>query len=301
MSRPVTVVCFGEILWDCVPRGLFLGGAPLNVAYHLRRHGVHSVPVSAVGDDFLGEEARRRIAAWGVDPKCIGRDARRPTGVVQAEIDAAGAAHYRIARGVAWDRIDVTAALRRVRPAPEAILFGTLALREAPNRRALQRLLERWPDALRVVDLNLRAPFDGPEAISRALREAQLVKLNDVELARVTRLGVQNPSALERATRRFAGQHGLTCVCVTAGARGAGLWWQGRWFWERAKKVDVRDTIGAGDAFLAALLAALLARNEPPDIALVRACRMGEFVATRDGATPEYACDAQGRITGLHR
>jgi fructokinase len=296
MSRPVTIACFGEILWDCVPRGLFLGGAPLNVAYHLRRQGVHSVPVSAVGDDFLGREARRRITGWGVDARCIGRDDTHPTGVVQAEIDAAGAAHYRIARGVAWDRIEVAPALRRLRPAPDAILFGTLALREAPNRRAVQRLLDRWPRALRVVDLNLRPPFDGPRVIGRALHEAQLVKLNDAELGRVMRVDVRSLRDLERAARRFAERHGLAGLCVTAGARGAGLWWDGNWHWERGKKVAVRDTIGAGDAFLAALLASLLARNDPPEVALARACRTGEFVATRDGATPEYTCDAQGRI-----
>lgn len=294
-----TVACFGEVLWDCLPRGLFLGGAPMNAAYHLARQGLRVVPVTAVGRDFLGDEARRRIESWGVETRFIGRDATRPTGTVRAVLDERGVASYDIARSVAWDRIEAPVALRRISPRPAAIVYGTLALREPANRRSLDALLQAWPEAARVVDLNLRAPFDTRESIAFALERAQLVKLNDEELARLAGGGGRTPDALRRAARRFAENHGIGRVCVTAGSRGAGLWWDGEWHWERARPVRVRDTVGAGDAFLGGFLGAWLGRAARPERALAEAARMGEFVAGSDGATPAYRLDARHRAVPL--
>jgi fructokinase len=295
-SKPAifSIFCFGEALWDILPRGIFLGGAPLNVAYHLSRLGVRAVPVSAVGRDFLGDEALRRIAAWKLETAYIARRRREPTGTVRATLDARGVASYRITTRVAWDHIVVSAGLRRTR-APGAIVFGSLALRGASNRRAFTDLLAAWPATVRVLDLNLRAPFDRGAGLALALRHAQIVKLNDEELGRMTGKPVRTAHQIEAAARGFAHRHGLTQVCVTAGARGAGLLWGERWAWETGRPVHVRDTIGAGDAFLAAFLAAHFVRDESPPDALASACRLGEFVALRDGATPPYHCDARGR------
>ncbi len=289
------IVCFGEVLWDCLPRGIFLGGAPLNVAYHLSRQGACAIPVSAVGRDFLGAEARGRIAGWGIESRFVPARPRVPTGTVRAVLDRAGVPTYRIARSVAWDRIAAPPALGRRAPVPVAVVFGTLALREPSNRGTLARLLARWPQALRVVDINLRAPFDRRAAIAFALGHAQLLKLNDHELATLAGGPVGTPATIERAARDFGRRHNLTRICVTSGARGAGLLWQGEWFWESARPVKIRDTIGAGDAFLSGLLAALLVRRATPPAALAAACRMGEFVAGRDGATPPYRCGKDGR------
>jgi fructokinase len=294
-ARRATVACFGEILWDCLPRGLFLGGAPCNAAYHLSRHGVRAFLLSAVGRDFLGDEAVRRLAGWGLDTRFLTRHRRWPTGVVRATLNAAGAASYRILQRVAWDHIPISRALRH-RPAPDALVYGTLALREPANRRALTQLFAAWPGALRVVDLNLRPPFDRPGGIAFALRQAQLVKLNDLELGQLLQRPVATPRALERAARQWVEQGGSTRLCVTAGARGAGLLWDGRWFWQKARPVVVRDTVGAGDAFLGGLLAGLLAAEADPARALQRACRAGEFVAARDGATPPYQIGFDGRL-----
>ncbi|MEO5959226.1 MAG: PfkB family carbohydrate kinase, partial [Opitutaceae bacterium] len=195
---------------------------------------------------------------------------------------------------VAWDRIEVPPALGRLR-APSAIVFGSLALRAPANRLALSSLVAAWPKTLRVLDLNLRAPFDHGPGVALALRHAQLVKLNDEELSRMSGAPVRTLSQIEAAAGRFAAEHRLMRVCVTAGARGAGLLWDDRWYWENGRPITVRDTIGSGDAFLAAFLAAHFARHESPVDALASACRLGEFVATRDGATPPYRCDARGR------
>jgi len=266
---------------------MFLGGAPLNAAYHLQQHGVRVRPISAVGRDFLGQEALLRLRGWGADTRFVAVRDDRPTGVVRATIDAAGKPHYLIFRSVAWDRIPVPPLLLR-QPAPTAVVFGTLALREPGNRTALASLFAGWPDAWRVLDLNLRTPFDRRSAIEFALRRAQVVKLNDEELARLTDRPVGTRRGLERAVRGFAGDRQVARICVTAGSRGAGLLWEGEFFWEAGRKVQVRDTVGSGDAFLGALLASLLGRRLSPARALVRACRMGEWVATQDGPTPPY-------------
>lgn len=300
--RPLTIACFGEALWDVLPGGLFLGGAPLNVAYHLSRHGVKALPLSAVGTDFLGDEIIRRVEAWGLGARTVERLRQWPTGTVRAKLDAKGSAHYAIAEGVAWDRIPVPHARRNL-PAPHAIVFGTLALRSAANRKSLTRILALWPDALRVLDLNLRRPFDRGAGVALALAQGQFVKLNDEELARMSGAPVDTAAQIEAAARRFATRHRFKFVCVTAGKRGAGLLWDGEWSWETGRPVVVRDTVGAGDSFLAAFLAARLKRGESPRRALAAACRMGEFVAARDGATPLYECDKSGkpREIGLRR
>lgn len=292
--RSFTVACFGEALWDILPRGIFLGGAPLNVAYHLSQLGVRALAITAVGRDFLGDEALRRISASNLETKFVSRIRRVPTGTVRATLNAHGVARYEIADRVAWDRITAGRELRTMR-APGAVVYGSLAMRHPANRLALMDLLAVWPETLRVLDLNLRTPFDRGMGVSFPLRHAQFVKLNDDELARMTGAAVQMKRQIEHAARRFAAAHGLARICVTAGARGAGLLWAEDWFWEEGQPVTVRDTVGAGDAFLAALLAAHFVRGEPPAEALASACRLGEFVAARDGATPPYAVNARGR------
>lgn len=289
-----TVVCFGEVMWDCLPRGLFLGGAPVNVAWHLCRQGVRALPVTGIGRDFLGAEMRRRLTAGGVDLRCITQTAHWPTGTVQATLDNRGVPAFRIARGAAWDHIDPRPAIRG-KASPQALIYGTLALREKSNRRSLAALLCSWPDAWRVVDLNLRPPFDTAAAIEIALAQAQLLKLNEHELARLAGKKRSSPGGLEQAARRIAARHGISRICVTAGDRGAGLLWDGAWHWERARPVAVRDTVGAGDAFLAGLLAALLVRHLSPRRALAHACRLGEFVAARDGSMPLYRLNSRGQ------
>lgn len=293
-SRSVCIATFGEALWDILPRGIFLGGAPLNVAYHLGRNGVHALPITAVGQDFLGEEIFRRLTAWSMDTRFVAQLPHPPTGTVRATLDAAGVATYDIARDVAWDRIPVTAHLLKTEP-PSALVFGSLALREKPNRRALEKLCHAWPSTLRVLDINLRPPFDQADAIACALQLAHLVKLNDEELARLTSSPTDSLAQLKDATGKFAATHALTHVCVTAGARGAGLWREGNWHWSPGRKIVVRDTVGAGDSFLGAFLASLLLRHEKPARALERACRLGEFIASRDGATPPYRLNARGQ------
>lgn len=290
-----TVICFGEILWDFLPRGLFPGGAPHNVAYHLHQLGLRPHLVSALGRDVLGDELQRRLHHWGLDLLGLTRHLGLPTGYVTATLGSSGDAHYEITPSVAWDQISLGEDTVRAAVQARAAVFGSLAQRSTYNRASLSRLLAVLPpDALRVFDVNLRPPHDDLNLVRELAARATLLKLNSTEAARLVEdspgYGREEPHA-----RTLARQTGCPVVCITAGGHGAGILSDGTWHWETSRPVAVRDTVGAGDAFLAGLLAGLLRHRETPALALARACRLGEFVAARDGATPPYQCDPHGQ------
>lgn len=282
-----TVICFGEILWDFLPHGAFPGGAPFNVAYHLRQLGLAPHLASAVGRDLLGDELLRRLRNWNMDTLGIARHTGLPTGHVRAELSPGGDASYEIATEVAWDQIAFGEDTLRAAVSSRALVFGSLALRTSFNRAALERLLAVLPaDALRVFDVNLRPPHDDLGLVREFARRATLLKLNSREAARLSggRLGY---SEEERNARALAEATGCPLICVTSAEHGAGLLADGRWHWETGRPVTVADTVGAGDAFLAGLLARRLHGADPAS-ALAFACRLGEWVASRSGATPSY-------------
>lgn len=286
VSSIARVLCFGEILWDFLPEGAFPGGAPFNVAYHLHQHGIGTHVASAVGRDVLGDELLRRLADWGIPVSGIARHEALPTGYVRARLDARGDAHYEIVANVAWDRIPAEPVLDIARRA-DALVFGSLAQRSVPNRESLDTLLRALPPAaLRVFDVNLRPPHDDLPLVRALAAKATLLKLNSDEAARLCDSPAGSGSEEEHA-RMLAAQTNCRLVVVTCGDRGAGMWHDGRWHWENGRQVDVADTVGSGDAFLAALLSRLLT-GDPPAAALAQACRTGEWVASKRGATPAY-------------
>lgn len=282
------VLCFGEILWDLLPHGAFPGGAPFNVASHLQRLGIPAVPVSAVGRDAWGERILAVMAERGVTDAGVARLADVPTGTVTAELTPRGDARYTIVENVAWDRIPVSEAVAAPAAASRALVYGSLALRSAANRDALGRLLEAVPTyAWRVFDVNLRAPFDDLTLVREYARHANLLKLNAEEAARLAGEPGRDAGAEEEHARRLAAETGVGWVCITSGDRGAGVLRGGRWTWEPGRQVDVVDTVGAGDAFLAQLLAGLLAGGRSEAQLVADACRRGEWVASRAGACPD--------------
>jgi fructokinase len=291
-ETPRPVLCFGEILWDSLPAGLFPGGAPFNVSYHLHHLGVTVHLASAVGDDFLGTEFLRRLQHWGIPTAGITRHSELPTGTVQATLGPAGDAHYEITPGVAWDQIAVTDAALRAASGACALTFGSLAQRSTFNQATLNRLLAALPaKALRVFDVNLRAPHDDLESVRALAKQANVLKLNSGEAARLA--GIRKSDIFfanqeENHARSLAALTGCATIVITAGARGAGLLHGETWHWEAGRPVQVADTVGAGDAFLASLVSNLLCKKLPPGEVLARACRLGEWVATQPGATPAY-------------
>jgi fructokinase len=281
------VLVWGEVLWDCLPEGLFLGGAPFNVGFHLRQLGHPVEVVSAVGQDVLGEQIFQRADRAGVGRKFLAIDPARSTGWVEVELDEHRNAHYRIVENVAWDAIPAGTAVLAAAAQAAAIVYGSLAQRGEANRRNLTELLAAT-SGWRVMDVNLRPPFDDRDLVLALARKADLLKLNEEELKVLSRGGED----LEKNCRLLAGATGVSKICVTRGAEGAVYWTPGFVAQGRAEPVEVRDTVGAGDAFLAALVAEALRENlshqESAAAALDRACQLGAYVATQRGATPKH-------------
>jgi len=278
------VLCFGELVWDLRPRSKrFLGGAPINVAVHLQRLGCAAVPVTAVGRDDLGREALMLLETWGLDTRAVAQVAELSTGTVKVAFRS-GAPSFSYATEVAWEAIPVSSALQAVARRAIAVVHGSLALNSRANAGAIAQILDANP-GLHVFDANLRGPDADPRDLLRAAHSADLVKVNRDELGALLG-GEVAEDALEPAAAALGDRCNAARVCVTDGAAGAGLLDLGRWFWEPARPVEVRDTVGAGDAFLAGLLSGLLA-DEAPAAALARACRLAEFVAGQEGPTPD--------------
>lgn len=286
------IVCLGEILWDAVPRGLLPGGAPMNLAYHLARLGWRPWLVSSVGQDVLGDELLRRLGEWDIDTTLVRVAPSLPTGLVRVVLER-GVPRYTILEGVAWDDIRLPAPPPAVLASARALVFGSLAMRTSANRACLEELFRACPTAMKVFDVNLRAPWIDVPMVQALVRRADLVKVNDEELGVLLGSAVAVDS-LEAAARRLVTTTDCPRLCVTAGAHGAGLLADGQWHWVQAERVDVRDTIGAGDAFLSAVVDGVLRDDRSPAGILAAATRLAAFVAARDGATPPYERDAAG-------
>lgn len=281
MSGGAAILCFGEIVWDSLPEGIFLGGAPLNVAFHLNRMGNAALPVSRVGRDYLGEETRRRLESFDVTTSLIQTDPELRTGTVQVVLDSGGDARYEIVEPAAWDRIGWTPGLAAASGA-RALVYGSLATRSPGNAEVLEKLIHAIP--FRLCDVNLRPPYDDPDNARSWASRADVVKLNEEELER---LAPANSGGLHGQARALADQLGAETLVVTRGGAGALVLRGGEFLDSPAPEVEVRDTVGAGDAFTAAFLDALL-RGLPAETALQRALRLGALVAGRRGAQPDY-------------
>jgi fructokinase len=276
------ILCVGELLWDSLPEGLFLGGAPFNVACHLRAAGAPVSMVSRVGDDRLGEEALRRAARYGVNVDLIQLDDALPTGFVKVTVGDAGVPQYEIVEPAAWDAIVSSEALRARARGARAIVFGSLAQRHPTSRQTIDRLLDT--EALKVFDANLRPPYDDQAIVRRSLERADVVKLSDNELEQVAEW-FHLRGDLRARTAGIAESFACSVVCVTRGSNGAVLWRNGRWSEHPGFTVEVKDTVGAGDAFLAVLLMGLLSGGESGAL-LQNANLIGAYVATQFGALP---------------
>jgi fructokinase len=280
------ILCFGEALWDVMPGGMHPGGAPLNVAYHLSKLGYRAAPVTAVCDDTLGVRLLRQIEEWGLDTRFVTQIDDRSTGIVKVDVDNRGNARYEIEEKAAWAHIRVEGEQLELAQSATAIVFGTLALRGVNNKSQLSRLLLQCPKALMIYDVNLRRPYTQTETVWEVARKADVIKLTDHEL-RILLSAAKSSNIIEAMARGFSDMTGCHRVAVTAGAGGAGLLYRNTWYWAAGHNTKVKDTVGAGDAFLAGLIDGLLS-SLPPKQVLENACRLGEYVVSRDGATPAY-------------
>ena len=273
---------FGEILWDCLPNGKVLGGAPLNVAARLAALGADACVISRCGADENGEELLRQTAKLGVSTRFIQTCAELPTSQVKVILDGSGSAHYDIVYPCAWDNIRTDeAAVARVAES-DALIFGSLAARDARSRQTLHALL---PHArFKVFDVNLRAPHYTPERVRELMEAADLVKLNDDELFELAATYGSPYRSIGQNARFLADLCGIPHLCITLGSHGALYYRNGLSAAHQGFRVDVADTVGAGDSFLAGFVFRLLQGAEPPEI-LEFACALGALAASKRGAT----------------
>jgi len=280
------VVAVGEVLWDLLPAGAQLGGAPANLAVHAAGLAATAALVSRVGNDDLGRDAQARLAELGVDVSGVSVDPSAPTGTVGVDLDASGQPRFTIHQPAAWDFLEASPAALAIAAEARALCFGTLAQRHPAARGTLRALVSAAnPSALLLCDINLRPPFQDREVIEWSLQAARTVKLNESELpilAGEWSLGADPDDQMEGLARRFD----LDTVVLTLGAGGCRVWERGAWFQEPGRTVAVRDTVGAGDSFTAAFLMGRLAGWPMPDI-LRRATDIAAHVCTQSGATPE--------------
>ncbi len=279
------ILCIGEVLWDRLPSGAKPGGAPMNVALHLNAIGLDAAIASSVGNDEAGQQLIDFLQESGVKTDLIQLDDKLPTSEVLVHLDANNNATYEICEPVAWDNIVPTSELAEKAKNSGLIIYGSLASRNKTTRNTLLQLLDN--DAVKLIDVNLRKPYDKQEVIEVLLAKTDIVKLNDDELVVIAAWhGIKDKSEKE-LVEWFVAHYGVEMLCVTKGDKGALMYYQNSFFEHPGYKVNAVDTVGAGDAFLAGLVASFLLHKTAED-ALAFACATGAFVASKSGATPKY-------------
>jgi len=286
-ERRFVVVGIGELLWDELPSGRQIGGAPANFAYHCRVLGANSFIVSAVGEDAAGREILEGLESRGLDATHVGVDSDRSTGRVSVELDQDGIPEYTIHENVAWDFIFRTPEQLELASRADAVCFGSLAQRSPLSRETIQTMLrETGPDCLRIFDINLRQAYYEPDLIREDLSLANVLKLNESELAIVSGiLGVDGTTQF--LLDHLAAKYSLNAIALTLGDRGCVIRTDeetvehGGFLQER-----IGDTVGAGDCFSAVFTMGLL-RGEPLDSIAAQANRLAAYVCSQDGSMPE--------------
>ncbi len=307
------VVGVGEVLWDLLLTGPQLGGAPANFAYHAHALGAQSSVITRVGSDDCGSEIIRRFREMGLPETTVQMDEAHPTGTAKVELSGDGLARFTIQENVAWDHVALAPEAVAAASSADAICFGSLAQRGETSRKAIQQLVAAAPaNALKVFDINLRQEFYSSHVVEESLRLANVLKLNEDELPRLasmfhlsgstddsiieniairsdgsfaarTRTGVSRPH--EQQIEQLAQQFNLQVVAFTRGANGSLLYQNGRWSDCPSSAVKVVDTVGAGDAFTAAMVSGLLRRMDLDEINDI-ANQVARYVCSQAGATP---------------
>ena len=275
------VVCFGEVLWDALPKGIYLGGSPLNVALNLDNLGIKSTIASAVGNDRLGELALKSIKQKGLSIDLIQVN-EHPTGLAEVEIDREGIPSFEIHENTAWDFISVSDKLKEVVSDSDFLVFGSLIFRSSSSR-TIRKLLKNYKGKC-VIDVNFRKPFYNEEIVNEVLDYADILKLNIEELNVISKWK-DNERNEEDSLKWLSEEFDIETVLLSRGEKGAYIYSNGDLKKKGRYYVKVRDTVGAGDAFLAGAIYSLIKGESTHDIVCF-ANAIGAFVASRNGATP---------------
>lgn len=292
------VVGIGEALWDCLPEGRKLGGAPANFAYHVSQFGLDSCVVSAVGSDLLGREIldifTEKSLPWNIPV------VEYPTGTVQVTLDCNGIPQYNIKEGVAWDNIPFTPALKALAAETTAICWGSLAQRNEVSRATINAFIDAMPqseDVLKVFDINLRQGFYTKEIIENSFNKCNILKINDEELVAISRLFGPADQADDKLKdlqsidfpskcKALLAKYNLKMLILTCGVNGSYVFTpDGNVSFQGTPKVEVADTVGAGDSFTATFVASILKGKSVAE-AHESAVKVSAFVCTQHGAMP---------------
>ena len=280
------VIGMGEALWDVLPEGKKIGGAPANFAYHVSQFGLPSCVVSAVGDDALGKEIIENFTSKGLTHQID--TVPYPTGTVQVEIDQAGIPQYEIKENVAWDKIPYTAMLEQLAEKTKAVCFGSLAQRNIVSRNTINRFLDAIPaenNPLIVFDVNLRQGFYNKDILCNSMKRCNILKINDEELVTVSRMFGYPGIDLQDKCWILLGKYNLQMLILTCGINGSYVFTPGNVSFQPTPKVEVADTVGAGDSFTAAFISNIL-KGRPVAEAHQCAVRTSAYVCTKKGAMP---------------
>lgn len=276
----------GEVLWDVLPEGKKIGGAPANFAYHVSQFGLTSCVVSAVGDDALGEEITDSFDAKGLN--YLIPQVPYATGTVQVEIDQAGIPQYDIKENVAWDNIPYTDELQKLAERTGAVCFGSLAQRNVVSRETINHFLEHMPkgdDRLVIFDVNLRQGFYNKEILCHSMENCNVLKINDEELVMVSRMFGYPGIDLQDKCWILLGKYNLRMLILTCGINGSYVFTPGNVSYQPTPKVEVADTVGAGDSFTATFVASIFKGKSVAE-AHALAVQVSAYVCTQKGAMP---------------
>lgn len=288
------VVGLGEALWDVLPEGKKLGGAPSNFAYHAAQMGVKAIAVSALGDDKLGEETVKQLKEKQLN--YLMPRVPYPTGTVLVELDNEGIPTYDIKENVAWDNIPFNDDIRAVAQQTLAVCWGSLAQRNVVSRETIYKFLDATPTpCLKIFDINLRQNFYTKEIIRESMKRCNVLKINDEELVLIGRMFGYAGLDMENKCWLILGKYNLDMLVLTCGVNGSYVFTPGSMSYQETPRVEVADTVGAGDSFTAAFCAAILQGKSIAE-AHKLAVDVSAYVCTQNGAMPKIPASLKDRI-----
>jgi len=288
MDKLFNVIGIGELLWDVLPEGKKLGGAPCNFVYHAQKQGASGLVLSAIGNDDSGREILGILKAKSISAGLIQIN-QKPTSTVDVTLNSEGVPKYTIHENVAWDYITLDSSTEKSVAQADIVCFGTLAQRNATSQKTIEKLLTSCkPEALVVYDINLRQHYYNLEIIDKSLHLCNVLKLNEKELPVVKDLLKLDSNKEKDQIRELINRYSLKLVALTKGGEGSLLVTPTDWSYLQTPEVDVKDTVGAGDAFTAVMITGY-AKGQTLKEFHQKAVEISAFVCTQDGAMPEYS------------
>ena len=289
------IIGLGEALWDMLPEGKKLGGAPANFAYHAGQFGLQTLAVSALGEDKLAEETIEALEQNGLN--YLMPRVPYATGTVQVTLTGNGIPTYEIKENVAWDNIPFTAEVEEAARNCRAVCFGSLAQRNVVSRETIQKFLDATPeDCLKICDINLRQQFFSKEVLEDSFRRCNILKINDEELVVVSRMFGYQDLDDAKVCQQMVKDYDLQMLVLTCGTNGSYVFTKdGQQSYQPTPKVEVADTVGAGDSFTGSFCAAVL-NGKPIAEAHRIAVEVSAYVCTQNGAMPKYPAELVAKV-----